>query len=325
MASSTTKPTETASAISDRLSIEKPAAHIAAQVPAERQRHRDAGGRASPPAGAGTANTTSITSTMVAASVSCMSCTLARMVCVRSASTEMSSPAGIHCLQLAAAARRCGRRSRCTLASPCLVMISSTDGLLVEPAGRAAVAHARAATRGDVGQADHRAVDGLHHHRIVIAGRAQLVVDADGGGALVAVEGAERAGGVGIGDRRAHVLERDAHGGEPAGIDAHADRRLLGAGDGHVGDALAPATGAARSRCRRRRRSRSAAASWRSAPGSGSAPRTGWTLRKVGSVGMSLGRSLSAALSAACTSRAAPSMLRDEVELHGDARVAERG
>ena len=34
MASSTTKPTETASAISERLSIEKPAPHIAAQVPA---------------------------------------------------------------------------------------------------------------------------------------------------------------------------------------------------------------------------------------------------------------------------------------------------
>ena len=63
----------------------------------ERQRHGDAGGRPSPPAGAGTANTTSITSTIVAASVSCMSCTLARMVCVRSVSTEMSSPAGIHC------------------------------------------------------------------------------------------------------------------------------------------------------------------------------------------------------------------------------------
>ena len=34
MASSTTKPTETASAISERLSIENPIAHIAAQVPA---------------------------------------------------------------------------------------------------------------------------------------------------------------------------------------------------------------------------------------------------------------------------------------------------
>ena len=36
----------------------------------------------------------------------------------------------------------------------------------------------------------------------------------------------------------------------------------------------------------------------------------GLALRKVGSVGRSPGRSLSAALSAACTSRAAPSMLR---------------
>ena len=34
MASSTTKPTEIASAISDRLSIEKPASHMPAQVPA---------------------------------------------------------------------------------------------------------------------------------------------------------------------------------------------------------------------------------------------------------------------------------------------------
>ena len=36
----------------------------------------------------------------------------------------------------------------------------------------------------------------------------------------------------------------------------------------------------------------------------------GCALRSVGSVGRSLGRSVAAALSAACTSRAAPSMLR---------------
>ena len=35
MASSTTKPTDMASAISDRLSIENPASHIPAQVPAK--------------------------------------------------------------------------------------------------------------------------------------------------------------------------------------------------------------------------------------------------------------------------------------------------
>ena len=96
MASSTTKPTETTSAISDRLSMEKPAAHIAAQVPASDN------GTVTPAAMVGgprrrNRNTTIITSTTVAASVSCMSCTLARIVWVRSVSTEMSSPAGIHC------------------------------------------------------------------------------------------------------------------------------------------------------------------------------------------------------------------------------------
>ncbi len=96
MASSTTKPMQTASAISDRLSIEKPAAHIAAQVPAsdsgtvmpaamvEAVRRRNSA-------------TTIITRMTVAPSVSCMSCTLARMVWVRSASTEISRPAGTHC------------------------------------------------------------------------------------------------------------------------------------------------------------------------------------------------------------------------------------
>ena len=82
-------------------------------------------------------------------------------------------------------------------------------------------------------------------------------------GALAAVEHAERAVRVGVGDRGAHVLEREAHRGERAGIDAHADRGLLGAVDRHVGDALDLRRCAARSRCRRRRRSRSAARCWR--------------------------------------------------------------
>ena len=95
MASSTTKPMHTASAISDRLSMENPAAHIAAQVPASDS------GTVTPAAIVAAArrrnrNTTSITSTAVAASVSCMSCTLARMVEVRSVSTEICNAAGIH-------------------------------------------------------------------------------------------------------------------------------------------------------------------------------------------------------------------------------------
>ena len=94
MASSTTKPTDTASAISEMLSIEKPATHIAAQVPAS------ASGTVTPAAMVAAArrrnrNTTSITSAMVASSVHCMSRTLARMVVVRSDSTEISMSAGI--------------------------------------------------------------------------------------------------------------------------------------------------------------------------------------------------------------------------------------
>ena len=94
IASSTTKPTETASAISERLSIEKPATHMAAQVPASDS------GTVIPAAIVAAArrrntNTTSITRQTVASSVSCMSATLARMVPVRSDSTEMSMPAGI--------------------------------------------------------------------------------------------------------------------------------------------------------------------------------------------------------------------------------------
>ena len=72
MASSTTKPTEHASAISDRLSMEKPAHHIMAQVPAS------ASGTVTPAAIVVAArrrntNTTIITSAMAASSVSCMS------------------------------------------------------------------------------------------------------------------------------------------------------------------------------------------------------------------------------------------------------------
>ena len=94
MASSTTKPTDTASAISEMLSIEKPATHIAAQVPAS------ASGTVTPAAMVAAArrrnrNTTSITSAMVASKVHCMSRTLARMVVVRSESTEIWMSAGI--------------------------------------------------------------------------------------------------------------------------------------------------------------------------------------------------------------------------------------
>ena len=124
-----------------------------------------------------------------------------------------------------------------TLALPCLVMMSRTEGsLLYQPAARLLRTLAR--NGGDVRQADHRAVHGFYHQRIVFIGVAQLVIDADGDGAFVAIEGAERAGGVGIGYRRADIFHGQAHGGQAGRIDAHADRRLLGAGDRNIGDAI---------------------------------------------------------------------------------------
>ena len=133
--------------------MEKPAAHIAAQVP-ER-----ASGTVTPAAAVGAnrrrkRNTTSITSPIVAASVSCMSWTLARMVWVRSVSTEMSRP-GWDPLpkfgqQLVDAIDRVDDVGVALLGDD-----EQDRGILVEPAGRAAVAHART-DGGDVGKADHR-------------------------------------------------------------------------------------------------------------------------------------------------------------------------
>ena len=95
IASSTTKPTDTASAMSERLSMEKPASHIMPQVPASES------GTVTPAAMVAAVrrrntNTTSMTRTTVASRVSCMSRTLARMVWVRSETTEMSIAGEIH-------------------------------------------------------------------------------------------------------------------------------------------------------------------------------------------------------------------------------------
>ena len=132
MASSTTKPTEIASAISDRLSIEKPASHIPAQVPAS------ASGTDTPAAIVGTSrrrktNTTTITRNAVASSVNCMSWTLARMVPVRSTSVEISTPPGSHCFNSGSSALTRSTVSM-TLASPCLVIWISTAGCLLNQA-----------------------------------------------------------------------------------------------------------------------------------------------------------------------------------------------
>jgi hypothetical protein len=72
-------------------------------------------------------NTTSITSRIVARRVYCMSCTLARIVLVRSDSTETSMPAGIQRLSSGISARIWSTVS-ITLASFCLVMLRRMAG-----------------------------------------------------------------------------------------------------------------------------------------------------------------------------------------------------
>ena len=93
IASSTTKPTEVARAISEMLSIEKPAAYMHAQVPAS------AKGTVTPAAAVGInrrkkTKTTTITRAIVAPSVQIMSRMLARIVVVRSLRIEIWMPAG---------------------------------------------------------------------------------------------------------------------------------------------------------------------------------------------------------------------------------------
>ena len=107
--------------------------------------------------------------------------------------------------------------------------------VVVVPAGGAAVAHA-GANGSDVRQPDDRAIRGLYDQRIIFVGVAQLIVDADGDGTLAAVKSPDRTGGVGIGNRRAHVFHGQTHGGEPRRIDAHADGGLLGTGDRDIGN-----------------------------------------------------------------------------------------
>ena len=135
MASSTTKPTEIVTAISDMLSSEKPTSHIAAKVPpsdsgtviaaanvaAARRRNR---------------NTTIVTKPIEIASIVWMSWTEARIIIVRSRITSKRTPAGAQRSMSGSAAFTASTVSM-TLASGCLVTLISTPGrLFTQPALR---------------------------------------------------------------------------------------------------------------------------------------------------------------------------------------------
>jgi hypothetical protein len=79
-----------------------------------------------------------MTSTIDSASVSCMSCTLARSVEVRSERTEISIAGGIQRLISGISSRILSTVSM-TLASALLMMVSSTAGLLLNIAAERAL------------------------------------------------------------------------------------------------------------------------------------------------------------------------------------------
>ena len=115
--------------------------------------------------------------------------------------------------------------------------VEHDGGLAVVPAGDAVVLDA-ADHAADVGQAHRGAVLVGDDERAVGVGREQLVVGADGVGLARAVEAALGAVDVGGGDGGAHVLEREAVGGDARRVDADADGGAQPALDGDFADAV---------------------------------------------------------------------------------------
>ena len=234
MASSTTKPTEIASAISDRLSIENPASHMPAQVPAS------ASGTETPAAMVGVSrrrktNTTSITRNAVASSVHCMSSTLARMVPVRSTSVEISTPAGKPLLQL----RQQRPHPVDGVDHVGVALLGDLDQdrrLLVEPGDRAAVADG-ILDLGDVGEADEIAARALDDDVAEFGRGAHLLVGRDRLALAAAVEDADRPERIGVDDGEPHVVGRDPRIRQRHRIERDPHRRLVGAADGDFADA----------------------------------------------------------------------------------------
>ena len=200
IASSTTKPVATVSAISDRLSSEKPARYItpnvpisdtgtatvgisaARAVPQEQEHDHDDERRPRSPACARPR------------------CSDARIVGVRSMHDRRGrSPPGS--TRAAAAAARCTRSTVSMMLAPgCRLMISSTDGLAVGRAGVAQVLH-RVDDFADVGQPHRRAVAVGDDDRHVLGGLCRLVVGVDLPAPVAVLDRALGPVGVGCGDR----------------------------------------------------------------------------------------------------------------------------
>ena len=234
MASSTTKPTEIASAISDRLSIEKPASHIPAQVPAS------ASGTETPAAIVGVsrrrnANTTTMTRNAVASSVYCMSSTLARMVPVRSTSVEISTPPGSHCFNSGSSALTRSTVSM-TLASPCLVIWISTAGCLLNQAIERLL-RTESSTSATSERRTKLPAEALDDDVAEFGRGAHLLVGRDRLALAAAIEDADRAERIGVDDREPDVVGRDPGVRERDRVERDPHRGLVRAADGDFADA----------------------------------------------------------------------------------------
>ena len=222
MASSTTKPVPMVSAISDRLSSEKPQNHMTPKVAISDS------GSATPAMMVARIvrrkiSTTMMTSATLSISVNCTSRIDARMVVVASCTTVSVAPAGIE---------------RCSFGSSLLDALHGLDhigaGLALDVDDDGGIALVPAADLV-VLQAVDDVGDVLEQHRRAVAigdddvaigvGGGDLVVGGDGVGLMRAVERAFGPGDIGGDDHVAHVLERDAVIGEPRQIGLDADRR----------------------------------------------------------------------------------------------------
>ena len=263
MASSTTKPVPMVSAISDRLSSEKPQNHITPKVAISDS------GSATPAMMVARMvrrkmNTTRMTSATLSTSVNCTSRIDARMVLVASCTTVSSTPAGN-----ARCSRGSSRWMRCTVSTTLAPgwrwMSTTTAGLPLYQAPTLLFS-SPSIDVGDVLE-QHRRVVAVGDDDVAIGlGGGDLLVGGDGVGLVRAVERAGGAGDIGGDDHGAQVLEPDAVVGEPRQVGLDADRRLEPALHGDLADAGHLAQPLRQHACRRGRRAAAARSSARSAP-----------------------------------------------------------
>ena len=202
IASSTTKPVATVSAISERLSSEKPANDITPNVPSSDSGTATLGMIVAHSRRRNT-KITAITRQIVRTSVNSTSCTDARIVTVRSENTSSLHVGRQHRLQVGqdrADALDGLDDVRAGLAAD----VEQHRGLAVRPRGELVVLDAVDDLR-DIGQPHRRAVLVADDRRAVLRGVGQLIVGADGEALGRAVEDALRRVDVGLRQRAAHV------------------------------------------------------------------------------------------------------------------------